>query len=101
MPDAAIELVLFRLRADISDDDFLAAADDTTRFLEGCDGFIRRRLARAEDGQWLDHVEWRTMADALDAAARIGDSPQAAPFVAAIDASTVTLRHFTVRSAAR
>ncbi len=98
MSNPVIELVLFRTRPDMADDAFLAAADGATAFLRECPGFLRRRLARGADGEWLDHVEWRSMADALDAAARIGDSPAAAAFMAAIEPSSVTLRHFTVRA---
>jgi hypothetical protein len=100
MSDLVIELVLFRTKPDVTENAFLAAADGTTAFLQECPGFLRRRLARGADGEWLDHVEWRSMKDALDAAARIGDSAAAAPFMAAIEPSSVTLRHFTVRSAA-
>jgi hypothetical protein len=99
MSDAVIELVLFRTRPEVTEDAFLAVADGATRFLEGCHGFVRRRLARDADGQWADQVEWRSMADALAAADKFNDDPATQPFVAAIEPSSVTLRHLGVRLA--
>lgn len=99
MPDPVIELALFRARPEVTGDALLAAAETATEYLKACRGFSRRRLVQGADGQWLDHVEWRSTADALDAAARFGESPLTAPFRDAIEPSSVQLRHFTIRAA--
>jgi heme-degrading monooxygenase HmoA len=91
-----IEVVVFRIRRDVAEPEFLRAAAATNTFLCGCEGFVRRRLARTDDDEWVDYVEWRTMADALVAAKRFADSPDTHRFTAAIDAGSVALRHLTV-----
>jgi heme-degrading monooxygenase HmoA len=92
----AIEVVVFRIRRDVAEAEFLRAAAATNTFLSGCEGFIRRRLARTDDDDWVDYVEWRTMADARAAAKRFADFPDTHRFTAAIDAGSAVLRHLTV-----
>jgi hypothetical protein len=83
----------------VTDDDLLVAAERTTDYLKNCPGFVRRRLARADDGTWLDHIEWRSM-DEAQAAAGFGTSPLTEPFREAMDPASISLGRFTVRAAA-
>ncbi|MEM6454613.1 MAG: antibiotic biosynthesis monooxygenase [Acidobacteriota bacterium] len=93
MTAACIEIVTFRLRDETSIADFLRAASDLRVFLEAAPGFLRRRLSRADDGSWIDHVEWASRQAAEDAAVAIGRAPEAHAFIAAIDGASVILRH--------
>lgn len=99
MTACVIEQVLLRVRPELSDDAFLAAAEAANAFLKGCKGFVRRRLAKAADGQWLDEVEWRSMEEALAAAKAFNASPTTKAFNEAIAPGSVVMRHFTIRAA--
>jgi heme-degrading monooxygenase HmoA len=92
-----IELVVFRIRRDIAEADFLRAASATSTFLSRCEGFIRRRLAKSDTDEWIDYVEWRSMADALTAARGFRESSETRAFNDAIEAGVTVVRHLTVR----
>lgn len=101
MAEHVIELVAFALKPGVDEAAFLAVASaPVSEFLKGRIGFIRRRLAKGTDGQWVEHVEWATMADALAAAEAFKGDPRAQPLLAAIDPASVAMRHYVVVDAA-
>ena len=57
-------------------------------------GVVRRTTARAEDGEWLVVVVWRSGSDADAAAARFGDDPGTSAFREMVDASTARTRRY-------
>jgi hypothetical protein len=93
MSENVIETVTFRVMADVPKEDFLKAAEQATAFMTAQPGFLRRRLSCQEDGTWIEHVEWASMADAKAAAAEIDRDEHARAFVRAIDGPSVTLTH--------
>lgn len=94
---AVAEIVTFRLAPAITEDAFLAAAAATEPFVRAAPGFRKRRLSKAEDGRWTDYVEWASRATAEAAGQAIMAEPAAAPFLKAIDMSTVSMRHETIQ----
>jgi hypothetical protein len=92
-----IEIVTYRSALDAAA--FLATVPPTMEFLRARPGFRGRQLAQADDGQWADVVQWASMAEALDAAARFNASPLTAAFNAAISPGTVVMRHYSVAAA--
>lgn len=95
-----IELVSLRIRGNVIEADFVRAAETATRFLSSCTGFIRRRLAKSDAGDWVDYVEWHSLDDALAAAKQFTQAPETRDFHAAIEPGSVTMRHLTTYSAA-
>ena len=93
MAKPVIETVLFTLTDGIGVEAFLASARAMHAFVEAQPGFLRRRLSRAEDGTWIDQIEWTDMVSAKAAAAAIGTAPDARAFVAAIDGQSVRMMH--------
>ncbi len=93
MSETIIETVTFKLAPGADEAAFIKASDDVNAFLGTCDGFIARRLSKNADGVWLDHVEWRNLADAKAAAETLPAQQQLAPFMAAIDMSSAKMRH--------
>jgi hypothetical protein len=91
-----IELVELRIRPELADESFLAAAEVATSLLHEFAGFRARRLAKSTDGLWIDYVEWESMELALEAARRFNADPRAALFNSMIAPGSVTMRHFTV-----
>jgi hypothetical protein len=92
-----IELVLLKIRSNVSELDFLRAAEAATLFLSECDGFIRRRLAESDDGDWVDYIEWQALDDALAAAKRFNQAPETREFNDAIEPGSVVMRHLVTR----
>ena len=96
MAKHVIETVVFKLEADVSKEDFVASAFAMKPFLEAQPGFVHRRLSCAEDGTWIEHIEWAGMDAAKGAAAAIGNAPEAASFVKAINGPSVKMMHSDV-----
>ncbi|MBS7703036.1 antibiotic biosynthesis monooxygenase family protein [Chelatococcus asaccharovorans] len=88
-----IEIVHFRLTSGSSEEDFLEEAKKASRFLQSCQGFVRRHLSKGGDGAWIDHVEWTDMEAARAAADALMKAPSLAAFIAAIDASSAVMAH--------
>lgn len=93
MPNHVIETVTFKLNDGVSREDFTKAAQAMSDWVTKRDGFVARRLSCAEDGTWVEHVEWADMASAKAAAAGIGKEPGNADFLSAINGPTVTMMH--------
>jgi hypothetical protein len=88
-----LEIVTFRLGSGATDRAFLDTAKATATPLQAQPGFISRTLTRSEDGLWSDHVLWSSMAAAMAGAEAMMAEPAFGPFMALIDAPTVTMRH--------
>lgn len=95
-PARTIETVLFKLVPDADPEAFRSASDAVTTFVGKCPGFIARRLSHTEDGTWIEHIEWASLAEAQSAAAAIGKEESLAGFMTAIDGPSVQLFHSTL-----
>jgi hypothetical protein len=93
MSKPIIETVTFKLNEGVSHEDFVAAAQVMSAWVEARQGFIHRRLSCAEDGTWIEHIHWENMSAATAAAAELGNAPNNANFLSAIDGPTVQLTH--------
>jgi hypothetical protein len=88
-----IEIVNFKLVGSANANDFQAAVLPTVAFLKAQRGFVARRLSKDETGQYTDHVEWETLADAQAAMTASMTQPSLMPFLQMIDPSTMRLQH--------
>jgi hypothetical protein len=88
-----IECVLFRLAGNADLSAFLKAAEDVNGWVNQQPGFIARNLSCTAQGEWIEHIEWASMEDAQLAASKIGQTEATMPFMSAIDASSVIMRH--------
>lgn len=96
MTSHVIEAVTFRLAPGVSEADFVGTVHATNTYLRTRSGFVSRRLSRAEDGTWLDHIEWETLDAAQSAARDFPTQAGVAPFIQAIDAGSAQMRHGTI-----
>jgi hypothetical protein len=72
---AVIEWAPFRLREGVTESELLEASNAIQRnFLDGRPGFLRRELARSDDGLWSDVVQWSDAAAAAAAMEAAGSS---------------------------
>ena len=95
-----IELVLFKLKEGVSEEQFLKASDEVnTSFLSLQKGYINRKLAKNEDA-WMDIVLWETMDDAMNAAKLVinftDDNSTAKLFFESIEQSSCEIKHLNV-----
>ncbi len=95
-PAQVAEIATFALLPSATESMFLTSAGVTFDLLKEQPGFIGRRLSKGEDGRWTDHVLWSDLQTAHSAASAVMASPLAAPFLAAIDMSSLSMRHETI-----
>jgi hypothetical protein len=90
-----LEIAEFSLAPGQTEEAFLSTRPAMLAWLQGRDGFLSLRLAR-EGARWTDVVEWRDMAAAQAAGAALMEEPALRPFLAALDPSSVAMRHLEV-----
>lgn len=90
----AIELATFRLKADTSEEVFMAALADTDAWLAKQTGFILRRHGRNCEGDRVDYVEWESMEAAQAAATNYETAPETRAFMDAIDIDQTQCIHY-------
>ncbi len=88
-----VEMVLFKLKPGINEEDFLAAADAIMPDLRAMSGYISRELLKDSQGQWIDSVHWHSLTEALTAAETFPTLPSARPFEEMIEVSSLTIFH--------
>lgn len=94
-----LEIVQFRLKADVDQQAFLATVAETQAALAQLPGYIRRDVLQSDDGIWVDMVYWQSNAEALSAAAAFATMPEMASFVQLLDQQSITMLHLAqVRS---
>lgn len=96
MDGKVIEIVSFKLAAGVSDEAFSKHTDVVNAYISRRKGFISRRLSRAADGSYLDHVTWESLGDATAAMESSMKEASLAPFMQSIDMATVKVDHQTV-----
>ncbi|MGW3240321.1 hypothetical protein [Streptomyces olivaceus] len=89
-----LELVSFRLRAGVSEEQFNEAVRSVDIFLAERSGFLSRQvLTVGGDGSRVDLVWWSTLEAAQSAADAIRSDSRAASFMACLDPASVSLSH--------
>ena len=87
------EVVVFRLKKDTNEADFLTDAQQTFELLQSYDGYIERELGVSEDGTWIDIVTWADLPTALQAAENIMKSPIGQAFGHHIEPDSIQMNH--------
>ena len=90
----AIELAIFKVRPDVDEASLQAAIAETNRWLATQPGFVLRRHGVGDSGERVDYVEWQSMAHATAAAERFMSAAETQAYIAAIEAGSVSMRHF-------
>ncbi|NSX53304.1 hypothetical protein [Parasulfitobacter algicola] len=93
MKKHVIETVIFQLEDGVSKKDFLKAASCSTDFAIAQPGFVAWRLSCTDDNIWIEHIEWKTMVDVKNAAAKIGKIEAVMLFLKCIKGPSVKLMH--------
>lgn len=101
MTNHIIEVVSFKLADGVSDADFLKTVPASNVFLQSREGFIARRLSKAEDGTWLEHIEWETLQAAKTASDAFMQEESLKPMMQTIDGANATMGHNTLMISVR
>jgi hypothetical protein len=88
-----VEVVHFKAKPGVSDAQIRDAADALQRDVEHFPGYLRRRLLKSADGQWLDIVDWTGLDEALHAAEAIMARPSAQGFMELVEPESMTMLH--------
>lgn len=96
MTKHTIETVTFKLNEGVSRQAFVESAQAINAFVGKREGFVSRRLSCSDDGLWIEHIEWKTLAAAKSAAAEIGSDPTLTACMTAIDGPSVKMHHTTL-----
>lgn len=91
----AIEVVIFKAKAGVSDSQLQTAALAVTPILKKMPGFISREFGTSEDGQYIDVVHWKDFPSATAAADKVMGIPKCGEFFGLIDQSKMQFMHFT------
>ena len=96
MPHRVLEVVTFSLLPGTDVAAFLREAETAGAVMCAMPGYLSRRLARSEDGVWIDVVEWTDAASAARAAETFHTIPAAQPFCGMIDMGTARMTHHDI-----
>ena len=88
-----LEIVIFRTKPGVTDDQVLAASDTLQRDVAPLDGYLARRLHKTDDGTWVDTVRWTTLDAAVTAFKAIESKPSAQSFMQIADMESVQMLH--------
>jgi len=91
----AIEVVVFKAKAGVSDSQLQTAALPVTPILKEMPGFISREFGASEDGKYIDIVHWKDLPSAQAAAAKVMSIPKCGEFFGLIDQNQMQFMHFT------
>lgn len=92
-----LEVVLFRAKMGVSDEQVLHGSAQIQHWLEGAAGYVKREVSKGDDGQWVDIVHWRSLVDAQQAAQQLMADPAAADLMSFIDPESITMLHVEQR----
>lgn len=86
-----VEIHVARLKAGVSDAAFLQAVEAIMPDVVATDGFVSRQLLKSADGQWVEMITWRSMADAERAAKAFEALPSGQAMVGMVDLTSLTV----------
>lgn len=91
----AIEVVIFKVKAGVPDEQLRTAALAVTAILKEIPGFISREFGTSEDGKYIDVVHWKYLPSAKAAAEKVMGIPKCGEFFGLIDQDQMQFMHFT------
>lgn len=90
----AIEVVVFKAKSGVSDNQLRTAALAVTPILKDMPGFISREFGASEDGQYIDIVHWKDLPSAKAAAEKVMGIPKCGEFFGLIDQNQMQFMRF-------
>jgi hypothetical protein len=91
----AIEAVIFKAKAGVSDSQLQTAVLAVTPILKETPGFISHEFGASEDGKYIDVVHWKDHPSAKVAVKKVMSIPKCGEFFGLIDQNKMQFMHFT------
>ncbi|WP_299801204.1 hypothetical protein [uncultured Maribacter sp.] len=91
-----VETVLFKPTEGINRKEVENQMSELNEFISKQDGFISRKTAVSEDGQFLDLVFWSDLECATTASEKAMENPKTLKAFQVIDEKTMTFKHFSI-----
>jgi hypothetical protein len=93
-----VEVVTFKLAPGMTDEKFMAIVAEMEKlFICKTPGFIRRTIAKADNGLWFDYVEWADMKSASGAMESAMKDKGAEAFVQAMSPDGMNQVYWTIQ----
>ena len=94
MKDKVLELVVYKLKESVSDEQFLGTNGAVSTWISKQPGFISRELVYDGEGnRWVDVIWWQTMEQAHAASELAMTSESCQPMFALIDMESALMLH--------
>lgn len=96
---SVIEIVRYRIKPGTTEAQAVTAWEKSQSFAKAQPGFLARRVAVTEDGNWIDEVEWKSLEDANAAAKAFNPEtyPELMDLMAVLDETSMTMTHYTLQ----
>jgi hypothetical protein len=91
-----VEVVLFRPRPGVTDEQILRAMDALQADVASFAGYRGRRVLRGDESQWGELVDWATLADAEHCATAILERPAAHDLLGLVEMDTIEHHHLAL-----
>ncbi|SON51968.1 hypothetical protein [Vibrio tapetis] len=89
-----IEIVSYKANENVSEQDMIAASEQSHKFIASLPGFLYRSVSHNPETQsWTDVVYWRNLDDAKSAGEQFMQSADCQPLVALISQESLSMQH--------
>ncbi len=91
-----IEIVLFKTTEGARHEEAKIQLNKLNEFISKQEGFLSRKTAIADNGQFLDIVYWTDLTNARAASEKAMQDPELAKVFSIIDQETMLFKHFKI-----
>ncbi|EHU4913497.1 hypothetical protein M5225_003808 [Vibrio vulnificus] len=96
--EQVIELVSYTLVEGVTEQDIVAATEQSQRFIATLPGFLYRSLSHdCTTNRWTDIVYWQTMDDAKNAGEQFTACPDCQPLMGLIEHPSLVMQHQLIK----
>lgn len=93
MTDGTYEIVLYRLKPHVANEQVLEVTARAAAWLRNQPGYLEWEHLADESGQRIDLLRWATLDSAMAAGEAFLKTPQAAAFMELVDGESVRMMH--------
>lgn len=91
-----VEYVTFKAAKGVEDEALKLAAFNTDEVLDNIDGFIKRHIAKSDDGTWVEVVYWKDQVSAEEGLELFLKQPLSKKFLDLIEEGSVEIRYANI-----
>lgn len=93
-----IETVRFELEDNVDELAFMAEIESTKPVLSALDGFVKRCVAKSDDGTWIDMLEWESEFEFQRLNQLLSATPELSNYVSMINLGSLTSQAFELEA---